>query len=94
MAGGQQVEQRVNHQHERNRIHDDNSAAQPEQARAKEQGGNNQQDVAEQQSDLNGVCNQDQVTGASTFNMQCRAPSSSIPSSIPAQPLLGDAHRR
>jgi hypothetical protein len=26
--------------------------------------------------------------------MQCRAPSSSIPSSIPAQPLLGDAHRR
>ena len=60
MAAEQQVDQRDNHQHERNRVHDDTSAAQPEQARAKEQGGNNQQDVADEQSGVNSVYNHDQ----------------------------------
>jgi hypothetical protein len=61
MTGEQQVEPRGNQQHERNRVHEGTSAAQPEQARTSEQRGNNQHDVADEQSGINSVYNYDQT---------------------------------
>jgi hypothetical protein len=55
MAGEQQVEQRDKHQYERNRVHEHSRTAQPEQARAKEQRSDNQQEVAEQQGEVSSV---------------------------------------
>jgi hypothetical protein len=49
MAGEQQVKQRDNHQHERNPVHGHSSAAHPEQAQAKKEGGHNHQEVAPRQ---------------------------------------------
>ena len=59
MAGEQQVKKRDNHQYERNRVHEHSRTAQPEQARAKEQGSDNQQEVADEQSGVNSVYNHD-----------------------------------
>jgi hypothetical protein len=57
LAGEQQVEQWDNQQHERNRVHDDTGATQPEQARGSEQSGNNQHDAADEQRGINGAYN-------------------------------------
>ena len=60
MAGEHQVKKRDTHHYERNRVHERSSTAHPEQARAKEQGGNIHHGVGEQQSEVNSVYNHDQ----------------------------------
>jgi hypothetical protein len=59
MRGEQQIKQRDPQQYEGNTVHEHRSTARPEQARAKEQSCDSQQQVAEQQSEVSGLHNHD-----------------------------------